>query len=644
MYIENHQSKIICHTSGNNTPYDFLLELEILHFKKKDDSYFLDCNKKNILEIIKKIKKFASKYGVDLKLSDELQKKIKEQETFFSKIVETSSLLINTKVGNLDQNEFEIHKNIMNLGGRNLACKLLPHQELASFHHYNAKNAANFSVPGSGKTIAIYATYHRLKLENKIDSIFMIGPLTSFIAWKKDFEFFYGRVPKVKEFRGGRPDDRKRSYYDNNFYDLYLSTYQTSANDSNEIPNLLKKKRFLLILDEAHYIKRQGGDWAQAILNFCIYSKYRIALTGTPMPQEYQDLFNIFDFLYPENSILSNLEKHKIKSFQNKNDDENAIKILNETVYPFFYRVKKSDLNLKKQVIKLVKIRMNQEERFIYEAVKEKILSENEKDLLINIDALNRLWKARIIRLRQIFSYCALLKKALKSEETGDKEEENDVIKEMPLLESRIKNYVETPAKLSELMRIVKQHMGKNEKILIWSNFLGTIDLIDSEIKKENFYSEKIIGSTPNPSDEENDSTYNGELTRADIAERFNDPGSDLRILIANPASCAESISLHKACNHAIYYDLDYNCSKYLQSLDRIHRVGASEKRDSYYYILQYEDTVEDKILNNLKRKAEKMYQIIESDYPLGNNIDPENKIEIQDINKIELHDIFENE
>ena len=94
-------------------------------------------------------------------------------------------------------------------------------------------------------------------------------------------------------------------------------------------------------------------------------------------------------------------------------------------------------------------------------------------------------------------------------------------------------------------------------------------------------------------------------------------------------------ISLHKACNHAIYYDLDYNCSKYLQSLDRIHRVGASEKRDSNYYILQYEDTVEGKILKSLQRKADRMIKIIESEYPLTLN-------EFDD--KDELINIFKDE
>ena len=86
-------------------------------------------------------------------------------------------------------------------------------------------------------------------------------------------------------------------------------------------------------------------------------------------------------------------------------------------------------------------------------------------------------------------------------------------------------------------------------------------------------------------------------------------------VLIANPAACAESISLHKSCHNAIYYDLSYNCAQYLQSLDRIHRVGGSEKITANYYFLQYKDTIDSDIKNNLESKAQKMRDFIEEDY-----------------------------
>ena len=88
-------------------------------------------------------------------------------------------------------------------------------------------------------------------------------------------------------------------------------------------------------------------------------------------------------------------------------------------------------------------------------------------------------------------------------------------------------------------------------------------------------------------------------------------------MLVANPAACAESISLHKTCSHAIYYDLSYNCAQFLQSLDRIHRVGGSERKPANYHFLQYAETVDQDILENLWRKAEVMSSIIDEDYPI---------------------------
>ena len=94
-------------------------------------------------------------------------------------------------------------------------------------------------------------------------------------------------------------------------------------------------------------------------------------------------------------------------------------------------------------------------------------------------------------------------------------------------------------------------------------------------------------------------------------------PESGLDILVANPAACSESISLHKTCYHSIYYDLSYNCAQYLQSLDRIHRVGGSEVNQANYYFLQYKNTIEQDIKENLEKKTSRMYDLIEQDYSI---------------------------
>ena len=66
------------------------------------------------------------------------------------------------------------------------------------------------------------------------------------------------------------------------------------------------------------------------------------------------------------------------------------------------------------------------------------------------------------------------------------------------------------------------------------------------------------------------------------------DAESGLDVLVA-VLVLAESISLQKRFD--AFIDLSYNCAEYLQSLDRIHRVGGSE--DVVNYLLQYYNTIE---------------------------------------------------
>ena len=82
----------------------------------------------------------------------------------------------------------------------------------------------------------------------------------------------------------------------------------------------------------------------------------------------------------------------------------------------------------------------------------------------------------------------------------------------------------------------------------------------------------------------------NYELTRENIIESFKT--SDLDYLISNPVVLGESISLHKVCHHAIYFEQWYAAAPYVQSRDRIHRVWLDQNmkqinyETNYYHIL----------------------------------------------------------
>jgi SNF2 family DNA or RNA helicase len=171
---------------------------------------------------------------------------------------------------------------------------------------------------------------------------------------------------------------------------------------------------------------------------------------------------------------------------------------------------------------------------------------------------------------------------------------------------------LESPAKLEILLRLVKDLRKQDEKVVVWSNFVETLKLICGRLRAAGHGVHLIYGAIPTEF-----STSDDELTREKMIADFVSRSSGIDVLVANPAACAESISLHKECSHAIYYDLSYNCGQYLQSTDRIHRVGGSENKIAHYHFLQYVDTIEKDILRNIKRKAANMSAVIDQDYPI---------------------------
>ena len=250
---------------------------------------------------------------------------------------------------------------------------------------------------------------------------------------------------------------------------------------------------------------------------------------------------------------------------------------------------------------------MNNYEKIIYEAIEKKIIDYSRQDYLKNIDFVKRLRRGRIIRLRQCVSYVKLLTTAI------DNYQENIIYDQSDLIKI-ISNYdkLETPAKLEYLKKLTQDLHNKGQKVVIWSHFIGTLKYIVKYLSKAGLYCKLIDGDTPIEQ-----TSIDEEETREKIRNEFVDSRSGLNILVANPAACGESISLHKTCFHAIYYDLSYNCAQYLQSLDRIHRVGGSEVNQANYYFLQYPNTIDQDIIHNLDNKAKKMYDVIEEDYSI---------------------------
>src|SRR5690606_10575495 len=114
-----------------------------------------------------------------------------------------------------------------------------------------------------------------------------------------------------------------------------LTTYQTLANMEDEFRTFLKHvgPRAMVVLDEAHYIKSGDGMQAATALRLAPLARSRVILTGTPAPNGYEDLANLFRFIYPSRDIIG----FPLASLRAMTDGSmsNAIPELKAKIQPF---------------------------------------------------------------------------------------------------------------------------------------------------------------------------------------------------------------------------------------------------------------------------------------------------------------------
>ena len=139
------------------------------------------------------------------------------------------------------------------------------------------------------------------------------------------------------------------------------------------------------------------------------------------------------------------------------------------------------------------------------------------------------------------------------------------------------------PAKLTELHSLITGILSTADaKVVIWSSFVANIDYLVQVYADQGAVG--IHGGIPTGDDE--DLAYREARIGSSIRTRLVE--SWFRTLLPG-----EGISLHRACHNAVYLDRSYNAAHYLQSVDRIHRLGVPEGIDTNVYMLMAEDTID---------------------------------------------------
>jgi SNF2 family DNA or RNA helicase len=114
--------------------------------------------------------------------------------------------------------------------------------------------------------------------------------------------------------------------------------------------------------------------------------------------------------------------------------------------------------------------------------------------------------------------------------------------------------------------------------------------------------------------------------------------------MIANPQAGGEGISLHRVCHYAIYLDRNFNAAHYLQSLDRIHRLGLNRSVETYVEILVAKDTIDEVLIKRLNLKTRLMGKVLDDPELAKLAYDPEDlsdqdlALDAGDIKSLEKH------
>ena len=545
-----------------------------------------------LLELVKKLNRRLKRKGLpEVQTSNKFDQFVQQRQYY---IKEQSQAGLTIKDGDPRwQQEFDNFKTTVS---QEITRPLKPEQEKASFFMTIMKRAANFSVPGAGKTAMMYGTFAYLSSPrvNEVDKLLVVSPLNAFAAWRTEFEAVFG--PK-RQLHYLNMRDKK---YNNNpgvvkhdwiQADVITINYESLQSKLNIINDLLDSKT-MLVFDEVHRVKGVGGQRAKAALSLSQAPHYRYVLTGTPIPNGFRDIYNFLHLMYPDE--YSSFFAWDLTTLNNIDSED-----VNKKLSPFFWRTNKQDLHVPKpdpDIIKEVEPSKNQQ-------MLSQAIYETENGTL-----------ATFIRLLQASTNPELLATNINYKELGlvdadsgvwDKQA-STVEKENASSGDAYKKYdlakVESP-KFEMGIDLIDKLVSQGKKVLVWGMFVGTMQKITDTLNGMGIKTTLVYGATP-------------KQDREGMINNFRT--GDVQVLVSNPNTLGESISLHQTVHDAVYFEYNFNLTFMLQSRDRINRLGLpADQYTRYYYLMTKGDVahmsfIDSTVYKKLKDKEKVMLDAID--------------------------------
>ncbi|MCR4522515.1 SNF2-related protein [Bosea sp. 47.2.35] len=428
--------------------------------------------------------------------------------------------------------------------------KLKPFQLRDLSRLLSLPHGANFSVPGAGKTSVTLAL--SLLAARPDDHLFVVAPKAAFPAWRGVVaECVEGEAPAwVREnFTVLAGTEYQNDIALRSGARRFLMSYDLLVRQQALIAAYFSRQSVHLVLDESHRMKAGLASQRGAFLiNVASSPSRRDILSGTPMPQDASDIASQLGFLWPGQGYDLQIQR-----------GVSPRQVLGQ----LYVRTTKDELGLTPAIRHFYDVSMADGQLALYGVVKNEILRQITRAMSNSTpDFLSA--RKSVMRLLQLSTNPTLALQAM----TRDMSDISSGIADQVVEEG-------ASLKMREVCAHARALAKEGKKSVIWTIF--TQSILDLERILADLNPVSLYGAIP--SGETSDLlSREGRLTKF-----HTDP--NCKVLIANPAAAGEGISLHTVCHDAIYLDRSYVSTHYLQSIDRIHRLGLEPGVDTNIHI-----------------------------------------------------------
>jgi superfamily II DNA or RNA helicase len=450
---------------------------------------------------------------------------------------------------------------------RALKATLRPYQEAGlswlKFIHDIGSGGVLADDMGLGKTVQTIALLLAVKQEEKKVRALIVAPTSVVINWERELTRFSPTLD-VALWHGA---DRKEQIEAVKSAEVVITSYALLRRDEEFLSQL---DLTYAILDEAQHIKNPLSATAAAAKR--LRAKRRLALTGTPIENRLSEIWSIFDFVSP--GLLGPLEKFESR-FSRPIDagDYKTAQRLRATIHPFILRRTKQEVakDLPEKIETDQVCDLTGDQRAIYtqiaREVRAQVLGEVER---VGLAKSQLQILAGLTRLRQAACDPRLL--GLPRDFTDD-----------------------DSGKLVALRELVSNAIEGGHKVLVFSQFVMMLKLIEKAMKEDGVPYEYLDGSTKD---------------RLERVDRFQgDPTVPVFLISLKAGGTGLNLT---AADTVIHFDPWWNPAVEQQATDRAHRIGQTKVVTAYRLVAA--GTIEEKILQLKQKKRELVASVLSED------------------------------